>query len=237
MEILEAQLAARGLDIDSLKQTIEEKQAALDRLQTKMEELKETLNGQDVSADMLDETITEMEDNLAQIAAGEKALNDAMTQLDSGMIQLQDAEKVLNQQKTEGLLELGSAAAELAIGNATISNAMTQIESGFDAIEDGRESALEQADLNGIISMDMISQILMAQNFSMPAGYVEQDGVSYMVSVGDEITEQAALENLLLFDLGMDGIEPIYLSDVAAVFMTDHRNETYASSTAPTASC
>ena len=228
LEILEAQLAARGLDIESLKDAIEEKQAALDRLQTKMEELKETLNGQDVSADMLDETIAEMEGNLSQIAAGEKALNDAMKQLDSGMIQLQDAEKVLNQQKTEGLLEISSAAAELAIGNATITNAMTQIESGFDTIEDSRESALEQADLNGIISMDMISQILMAQNFSMPAGYVEQDGVSYMVSVGDEITEQAALENLLLFDLGMDGIEPIYLSDVAAVFMTDNRNETYA---------
>ena len=36
------------------------------------------------------------------------------------------------------------------------------------------------------------------------------------------------LENLLLFDIGMKGIDPIYLPDVAAVMLTDNRNETYA---------
>ena len=228
LEILEAQLAARGLEIEDLRAAIAEKQAAMDRLEEKMDQLKQTLAGQDISVDMLDTTIAEMESNMSQIDAGIAALTDAMSQLDSGMIQLQDAAKLLNQQKTEGMLDLSAAATELAVGNATITNALTQIEAGFDTIEDSRESALEQADLNGIITMDLISQILMAQNFSMPAGYVEQDGVSYMVSVGDEITEQAALENLLLFDLGMDGVAPIYLSDVAAVFMTDNRSETYA---------
>ena len=228
LEVLEAQLAARGLEIEDLQAAIAEKQAAMDRLEEKMDQLKQTLAGQDISVDMLDTTIAEMESNMPQIDAGIAALTDAMSQLDSGMIQLQDAAKLLNQQKTEGMLDLSAAATELAVGNATITNALTQIEAGFDTIEDSRESALEQADLNGIITMDLISQILMVQNFSMPAGYVEQDGVSYMVSVGDEITEQAALENLLLFDLGMDGVAPIYLSDVAAVFMTDNRNETYA---------
>ena len=35
--------------------------------------------------------------------------------------------------------------------------------------------------------MDMVTKVLTAQNFAMPAGYVEQDGVNYMVSIGDEI--------------------------------------------------
>ena len=227
-EILEAQLAARGLDLEELRTSIEEKRSSLDRIQGRLDELKQTLAGQDVSADTLDETIAGMEANLKQIDAGMDAVESGMTQLDSGMIQLQDAEKLINQQKTEGMLEISSAAAELAVGNATITNALTQIESGFATIEDSRESALEQADLNAIISMDMISQILTAQNFAMPAGYLEQDGVNYMVSVGDEIKEQSVLEDLLLFDLGMDDIAPVCMKDVAAVFLTDNRNETYA---------
>ena len=63
----------------------------------------------------------------------------------------------------------------------------------------------------------------------MPAGYVEQEGgVNYMVSVGDEITDLETLQNLLLFDLDMEGVDPIYLKDVATVMVTDNRNETYA---------
>ena len=228
LQVLESQLAARGLTLETLQSAIDDLKKSMDSLKSKIEQLQQTLTEQGVSMDTLDEKIAELEDGLKQIDTGIATIQSAGAQLDSGMIQLQDAAKVLNEQKTAGLLEISSAATELALGNATISSALTQIESGFDTIEESRESALEQADLNGIITMDLISQILVAQNISMPAGYVEQEGVSYMVSIGDAITEQAELENLLLFDLGMDDIAPIYLSDVAAVFMTDNRNETYA---------
>ena len=106
--------------------------------------------------------------------------------------------------------------------------ALTQIDAGFDTLEESRADALKQADLNNIITMDMVSQILMAQNFAMPAGYVEEDGINYMVSIGDEITELEVLQDLLLFDMGMEGIDPIYLKDVAVVVLTDNRDETYA---------
>ncbi len=49
-----------------------------------------------------------------------------------------------------------------------------------------------------------------------------------MVSVGDEITDLETLQNLLLFDLDMEGVDPIYLKDLATVMVTDNRNETYA---------
>ena len=78
--------------------------------------------------------------------------------------------------------------------------------------------------------MDLVTQILTAQNFAMPAGYVEQDGNlnNYMVSIGDEITDLDTLKNLLLLDLGIEGLEPIRLEDVAEVMLTDNRDETYA---------
>ena len=49
-----------------------------------------------------------------------------------------------------------------------------------------------------------------------------------MVSVGDEITDQETLENLILFDPDIDGIDPVRLKDVAVVMLTDNRDTTYA---------
>ena len=74
----------------------------------------------------------------------------------------------------------------------------------------------------------MISSVLTAQNFAMPAGYVLQDGISYMVSVGEEIRDFETVSGLVLFDIGMEGIEPIYLTDVAAVMMTDNSSDVYS---------
>jgi len=126
------------------------------------------------------------------------------------------------------MVQLSTAAGQLAAGSASLDMALGQIENGMTTLEDSRADALRQADLNNIITMDMVSQILIAQNFAMPAGYVEEDGINYMVSIGDEITELDTLQNLLLFDMGMEDVEPIYLKDVAVVTLTDNRHETYA---------
>lgn len=112
-------------------------------------------------------------------------------------------------------------------GMLQMSSAVSQIDSGLNTIESSRKSALSQSDLNSILSLDMVSQILYAQNFSMPAGYVEQDGINYMVSVGDNFSSVEELENLLLIDFGLDDVEPIYLKDIADVFVTDNSKDIY----------
>lgn len=172
--------------------------------------------------------IAELEAQLATTNASLAELKKNLEGVESGEVQLQEAAKALERAKTEGMLEISTAAGKLAASSASLDMALKQIESGMDTIEDSREDALRQADLNKIITMDMVTQILTAQNFAMPAGYVEQEGVNYMVSVGDEITDLETLQNLLLFDLDMEGVDPIYLKDVAMVMVTDNRNETYA---------
>lgn len=172
--------------------------------------------------------IAELEAQLATTNASLAELKKNLEGVESGEVQLQEAAKALERAKTEGMLEISTAAGKLAASSASLDMALQQIESGMDTIEDSREDALRQSDLNKIITMDMVTQILTAQNFAMPAGYVEQEGVNYMVSVGDEITDLETLQNLLLFDLDMEGVDPIYLKDVATVMVTDNRNETYA---------
>lgn len=181
-----------------------------------------------VSDEEIGGKIAEYEAQLATTNAALGELQKNLAGIESGEVQLQEAAKALQQAKTEGMLEISTAAGKLAASSASLDMALQQIESGMDTIEDSREDALRQSDLNKIITMDMVTQILTAQNFSMPAGYVEQEGVNYMVSIGDEITDLETLQNLLLFDLGMEGVDPIYLKDVATVMVTDNRNETYA---------
>ena len=211
---LQAELAAYGLTAEQLPDRILISQEALSEIRAQMEVLYGTLTEEGLTKDALDTQIAEMDATL--------------TQLDSGISQLKSATSSLSQAKTAGLLELSNAATEMAVGSANLTMALTQINSGFDTIESSRQEALAQADLSQIITMDMVSTILTAQNFAMPAGYVEQDGINYMVSVGEEITDQETLENLLLFDMHMEGIDRIYLTDVAQVMLTDNRNETYS---------
>lgn len=211
---LQADLAVYGLTPEQLPERILISQEALAALKVQIDLLYATLTEEGLTKEALDGQIAEMEATMAQ--------------LDDGISQLKSATSALSQGKTAALLELSNAATELAVGNSSISAALMQIESGFETIETSREDALAKADLNEIVTMEMVSQILAAQNFAMPAGYIQQDGISYMMSVGEEITELETLEGLLLFDMNMEGIDPIYLTDVANVMLTDNRDDTYS---------
>ena len=224
----EAALAALGVTEETLPQAIAQAEAGLQAADQGLAELDAMLAAQNMTRESLDKTVKETKEQLDQVTAGIPQLQDALAKLDSGMISLEDAQKALAQQKTSAIIEMSNAAAQLAVQGNAVSQGLTQIEDGLETLADSREDALSKVDLNNIITMDTVSGILTAQNFAMPAGFVEQDGVKYMVSVGEELTTQAALEDLLLFDMGLEGVDPIYLSDVAVVLLTDNRNDSYA---------
>ena len=79
-----------------------------------------------------------------------------------------------------------------------------------------------------ILTMDTLTNILTAQNFSMPAGYITDDGERYMVRVGDAVDSVEALKDMVLMDLGMDGVDTVHMSDVADIAVTDNTADTYA---------
>ena len=211
---LEAQLALYGITLETLEQQIAVLQQSVKDLAPRIEELKNTLAEKGISLDALPAKIKELEDGIAQI--------------DEGIAFLKESQQTLNKAQMEGLLELSNAATQMAVGEMTIQAALPQLEGGIDTLETTREETLKKADLSGMLTLDMLKNILVAQNFSMPAGTIEGDGNSYMVSVGDALTSEKDMENLLLFDMGMEGIEPIYLKDIAAVLVTDNRNDSYA---------
>lgn len=84
------------------------------------------------------------------------------------------------------------------------------------------------ADMTNTVTISNVSNILMAQNFSMPAGYVSDDeNIKYLVRVGDKIDGDKEMQSLTLFDTGIDGIGVVKLSDVADVFIADDSDEVF----------
>ena len=73
-----------------------------------------------------------------------------------------------------------------------------------------------------MLTVETIAGILGAQDFSMPAGMLAEEGV--MVRVGDRFASIEEVENMLIFDpaaMGLVGMPPVRLSDIADVFTTD----------------
>nr|MCR5655783.1 efflux RND transporter permease subunit [Lachnospiraceae bacterium] len=168
------------------------------------------------------------ENGLTQINAGIAQLENGLAQIEAGEMQLAEAQAMLTQQQTTMIFQLSDATTQMLVGESQLNAASSQLEEGLKQYEDGKEAAYKQADLDNIITMDMVSQILFAQNFSMPAGYVTDAGVQYMVNVGDVLADDTEIENLLLVDMDMEGLDPIYLSDVADVFISDNSDSVYA---------
>ena len=211
---VEAQLAEQDISIDKLDEKIAEVNDGLD-------EIDKALAEQGMTRSDVGSALTKLDDGIAQ-------LESALAQLEAGGIELSDAQKLLDEQKTLAIFQLADASTQLLLGESQLESASSALDEGMEQFEDAKEAAYKQTDMNNIITMDMVSGILMAQNFAMPAGYVEQDGIAYMVNVGDAITDEEQIAGLLLMDLGMDGVAPVYLSDVADVFIANNAGDVYA---------
>lgn len=164
----------------------------------------------------------------AQLASAKNQINSAKQQIASGKVTLEQALATLNEKEISATIEMASAQAQLASGQSKIDEGKAQLEEGKKQLEEKEDEALDSAKLDDKITPDMISKILTAQNFSMPAGYVTEEGIQYLVRVGDKFTDTKDMEDLVLFDMGLDGLDPIKLSDVADVVVTDNSSEVYA---------
>ena len=131
-------------------------------------------------------------------------------------------------QVSAGMLSLADGVTQLLSANVQLDSALTQIEQGLASLESSRGDALDQSDMGSALNINTIAALLTAQNFSMPAGYITEEGVSYMVSVGDQMDTRESLEDMILFDLGLEGMDPIRMKDVADVFLTDNADSIYA---------
>ena len=165
-------------------------------------------------------TLEELQKNLDELKA---SLSKLMDDLESGRLRAQVEGTV-----SDLMVNLMDGMTQITEAQIQLDQAKTQIESGLKQIQEAYKNVSEQTDLGGLLSISTVSGLLTAQNFSMPAGYINDDsGVRYMVSVGQKLESSAELEDMVLFDLGLEGVDPIRLGDVATVVVTDDADELY----------
>ncbi len=244
-EAVKKQLGKAESQLLSAKKEVEKGQAALaeakraaadgiagavgdsvDKVYEKLKELYDKLKGLDTD-DLMGGFITDPEGTLKQ-------LNDLLNTLKSRIGELTKKLKdgslraQLEGDVSDLLVTLMDGLTQMTEADIQLKEAMTQIEDGLAQIKEAYKTIDEQTDVGGQLSMSTVSQLLTAQNFSMPAGYIsDNDGVQYMVSVGDNVTSRQELEDMVLLDLGIEGIEPVTLGDVATVVVLDDADELY----------
>src|SRR5699024_1129673 len=224
-------------ELRSIKSLIEKGEEGLLEIEKKINSL-----GEDLSPEMkaVFESIQErVEDGLDELPVDKEAIRQ---DINNGIKTIDEKTKELNSHKSqlkEQKSELLSKESEISKGKNLLTSEMSKarfelmdgekkLDEKMGEFEEAKEEAFKKASLDGALTRDMISNILKAQNFSMPMGYINEGGSDYLVKIGDEIQDEKEMENLLLFDTGEEAIGKIYLSDVADVSLTDNADETYA---------
>ena len=162
------------------------------------------------------ETITQKQ---AELAEGKAMLIQVQEQLNAGTITLAQARAQLSTAQLEAAMQMSQASAQLAVGEAELKSKEAEIKTA-------KEEAKSAANVKSMLTAETIQTVLAAQNFNMPAGYVNEDGIDYLIRVGDKFQSLEDLKDLVLVD--MEGINPIKLSDIAEVERVDNAADTYA---------
>ena len=199
---------------------------AADKVRDKLKDLYRILEDTDISefaggiVTDPDKGLEELEEQLEQL---KKDADKLIGDIESGRLRAK-----LEGEVSDLLVTLMDGLTQMTGAELQLSEAKTQIESGLKQIQDAYKKVAEQTDLGGLLSLSTVSGLLTAQNFSMPAGYIDDNsGVRYMVSVGQRFESSSELSEMVLFDLGLEGVDPITLGDVATVVVTDNADELY----------
>lgn len=153
----------------------------------------------------------------------DESLKDAKASIEDGLSQAEKNLSDLEGAFMAGLMDEASYDAS----KTQIEAAVKDLNNAKTELENTKESVLDGMNLKELISDDMVSGILSAQNFSMPAGYVNEGDDTYLVRIGDKPESLEDIKNLPILNLPVGDGVTVKLSEVADVFYTDNLENVY----------
>lgn len=190
-----------------------------------------TIKGIEEGQNKLNIGLTEMSNKEQELISGKNQITEGLNQINLGVSTITDQRNAIEAKKSE----LNTTFAMLQVAQSTLTSettkASTQLDSAEKELNDGvkqfesaRDEAYKKASLDGIITVDLASNILKAENFEMPAGYINDD---IIVKVGEKFSSIDEIKNLVLFTFDMEGLEEIKLEDLASIEVTNNQNDIY----------
>ena len=209
-------------DIDSLIEIVAELRDITDKLTGALQQLQQRLN---TEAGTEGSTATDLADDLQvqqSLNTVYNTLNDVIKAMDDVpglMSTFSDALGTYSQQQMQAYMKFTEAREMLNEYEKQLTEAKQQY-------EDAKEKAMASSDVSKMLDIDTLAQLIYAQNFSMPAGYVkDSSGKSWLLKVGEEYDSIEDISGALL--LHVDGFGDVRLSDVADVEVIDNAEASY----------
>lgn len=232
---IDEELDKYGFPKEELEERLNNAKNALTNVDKAITQTVEALKGLDTTEEKLDDTIAEIADKISQVDGGITQIAAAVKGLDNNTVSVNQALSEIEKQQSLAAYQLSGGLSALNTKQSEVNSALTQLnsaqkelKSASDELSDQKEKAKKAADMTNTVTISNVSNILTAQNFSMPAGYVSDDeNIKYLVRVGDKIDGNKEMQSLALFDTGIDGIGVVKLSDVADVFIADDSDEVF----------
>ena len=209
-------------DIDSLIEIVAELRDITDKLTGALQQLQQRLNTESgtegsTAADLADDL--QVQQSLNTIY---NTLNDVIKAMDDVpglMSTFSDALGTYSQQQMQAYMKFTEA-------REMLNEYEKQLAEAKQTYADAEEKAMASSDVSKMLDIDTLAQLIYAQNFSMPAGYVkDSSGKSWLLKVGEEYDSIEDISGALL--LHVDGFGDVRLSDVADVEVIDNAEASY----------
>ncbi len=187
------------LSYESLKQIYDVVKVRIPQIDTELANLSIEIKGTQAIYDSLNENMKDMDKNQSDVISG-------------------------GYTATSGF---GAGQAQMSAGETQIENSKKELEEAKNQLEQSKKAALENANIDALLSLDTLSTMITAQNLSMPAGYIDDDKDNqWLVEVGDNYDDVKQLKNMVLTKV--KGIGKIKLSDVAKITVVDNAGDSYS---------
>ena len=166
---------------------------------------------------------------------GKSAIESLDSQITALQVQIKVTEAIIEKYQSamgdKGYGDIEAAKIQAAAGfgsaSAQMDAAQKELDAAREKYEDSRQDALDKANLNELLSMSSLSSLVYAQNFEMPAGYVDdKEDHQWLLKVGQGFENEEELKGMVLCNI--DGIGDVRLGDVAKVTIVDNVGESYA---------
>lgn len=177
--------------------------------------------------DIVNTRIPQIKTELANLDIEIMAAQKVVEQVTSKMGTIDDSYKEAESGKISAAAGFGSGEAQLAAAKTALDDAQTKLDEAMENYEDSVDAALKNANLDQLLILDSLSGIITAQNFSMPAGYIDDENDNqWLLKVGENYTSLEDLKNMVLCNI--DDIGDVKLGDVSDLTIIDNSGDAYA---------
>lgn len=165
----------------------------------------------------------------AQISVNKSTLEAGKKQLESAKKQLEKSQETIDkgwESLADGQQQIWDGLESLKDGEKKLKDGWEDYYDAVKSYEKQRAEAEKKANADELLKLPTLAQLIYAQNFEMPAGYVDDKlDNSWLIKVGKKFTQVEDLSDIVLCNI--HNVGDVKIGDVADISVIDNADESY----------